>query len=223
MFEWKLAVFDLDGVLTDTAMYHYRAWKQTLQERGIPVDDEVCELVKGISRAESLKLILKRAHVPLDEVICTQLLSEKNDRYQDMIKKLSQTDVLPGILPFLNELRMHGIVCVVASASQSASMILEKLLIRKYFAGVVDPASVRHGKPAPDIFLQACRMAHIPVEHAIGFEDARAGIQAMRRAGMKAIGIGHPQLQLEHPDVYYPDTSCLHVQAVLQALKEKSL
>lgn len=220
MDEWKLAVFDLDGVLTDTANYHFLAWKQTMEMRGIPVDDEVNDLVKGISRADSLSLILKRAHIPLQHEVFEELLIKKNETYQTMIKQLTQKDVLPGILDFLEELRKQGICCVVASASKSAEMILQQLGIRSYFKGVVDPASINKGKPAPDIFIRACEMVQIPIKNAIGFEDARAGIQAIRQAGMKAVGIGQAYLKEEHPDCYYPSTACLHMEDIIHTIRE---
>lgn len=219
--EWKLAVFDLDGVLTDTANYHYLAWKQTLEAYGIPVDQEVNELVKGIGRYDSLKLILTRAKVPLHDEMIGKLLLQKNETYQEMIKDLSKQDVLPGILAFLEELKNDGIPCVVASASKSAENILNQLMIRSYFQGVVDPASIEKGKPAPDIFLKACQMMEVSVEHAVGFEDARAGIQAIKAAGMRAVGIGHEDLQKEQPDRYYPSTSCLHKADIVAMMKEK--
>ena len=223
MDEWKLAVFDLDGVLTDTAKYHFQAWKQTMEKYGIPVDDEVNELVKGISRAKSLSLILERAHIPLQKELFEELLIRKNETYLGMIKQLSRKDVLPGVIEFLEELRIHGIPCVVASASKSAEMILNRLGIRSYFIGVVDPTGINNGKPAPDIFLKACQMAHIPAENAIGFEDAMVGIQAIKQAGMKAVGIGHENLKEEHPDCYYSSTIYLHMKVILQTIKEGQL
>lgn len=221
--EWKLAVFDLDGVLTDTANYHYLAWKHTLEAYGIPVDEEVNELVKGIGRYDSLKLILERAKVPLHEELVAKLLLQKNETYKGMIKELSQENVLPGILVFLEELKNDGIPCVVASASKSAEHILNQLKIRSYFQGVVDPASIEKGKPAPDIFLMACQMMKVPVENAVGFEDARAGIQAIKAAGMSAVGIGHGDLRKEKPDRYYSSTTCLHKADIEAMMKEKGV
>lgn len=218
--QWKLAVFDLDGVLTDTARYHFLAWKQTLEAYGIPVDNEVNELVKGISRVDSLKLILSRAKVPLHDAVFEGLLYQKNQTYQEMISKLSKKDVLPGILTFLEELKQAKIPCVIASASKSAEYILNQLEIRAFFQGVVDPASVQHGKPAPDIFLKACAMMNVSVGQAVGFEDARAGIQAIKAAGMKAVGIGHKDLMLDAPNRYYPSTSFLHRKDIENMMKE---
>lgn len=219
MHNWNAAVFDLDGVLTDTAKYHFLAWKLTMENLGIPVDEEVNELVKGISRQDSLQLILDRANVPMNRTTFHELLEKKNDLYLELIQNLNEDDVLPGIVAFLQELRSHGIPCVVASASKSAPMILDRLHIRSYFVGVVDPRSVAQGKPAPDIFLKACEMVNIPVEEAVGFEDARAGVQAIKSAGMVAIGIGHENLKEVDPDGYYPSTKNLCYQEIKQLME----
>ena len=203
MCEWKLAVFDLDGVLTDTAKYHFLAWKMTLEDMGIPVIDEINELVKGVSRQDSLKIILDKANVPLDQNMFQRLLDKKNTLYLQLIKKLTEQDVLPGILNLLETLKNRDIVCVVASASKSAPLILQQLKINSFFKGIVNPAEIKNGKPAPDIFLKACEIAGISPQFGIGFEDARVGIQAIKAAGLKAVAIGDKGLLNESPDLYY--------------------
>lgn len=203
MCEWKLAVFDLDGVLTDTAKYHFLAWKMTLEDMGIPVTDEINELVKGVSRQDSLKIILDKANVPLDQNMFQRLLDKKNTLYLQLIKKLTEQDVLPGILNLLETLKNRDIVCVVASASKSAPLILQQLKINSFFKGIVNPAEIKNGKPAPDIFLKACEIAGISPQFGIGFEDARVGIQAIKAAGLKAVAIGDKGLLNESPDLYY--------------------
>ena len=206
MNQWKLAVFDLDGVLTDTARHHFMAWKETLEDLHIPVDDEVCELVKGISRAESLALILKRANVTMEESQFQKVLDDKNAAYLHRIKNLTKKDILPGIEQLLQKLQDDHILCAVASASKSAPHILKQLEIDGYFSHIADPGKIAKGKPAPDIFLEPCIYFQIPPKEAVGFEDAAAGIQAIKAAGLYAVGIGHEQLQSQHPDQYYAST-----------------
>lgn len=221
MNHWKLAVFDLDGVLTDTARHHFMAWKETLESLQIPVDDEVCELVKGISRAESLALILKRAKITMEEAQFQRVLEDKNAAYLHRIEGLTKQDILPGIEQLLQSLQEDHILCAVASASKSAPRILKQLEIDHYFAHIADPSKIAKGKPAPDIFLEPCTYFHISPREAVGFEDAAAGVQAIKAAGLYAIGIGHEQLKQEHPDQYYASTKELSYPRLQQLVKER--
>lgn len=216
----EAAIFDLDGVLTDTARFHFMAWKQTLATYHIEVDDEVCELVKGISRTESLQLILHRANHSVTAKDFETILSEKNETYITMISTLTKEDVMPGIEALLMVLNEKHIPCVVASASRSATLILTQLGIAHYFHGVVDVTTIQHGKPAPDIFISACSLANTTAAHAIGFEDARAGIQAMKKCGMFAIAIGHTSLRLDAPDMYYATSATIRYEDIRACFEE---
>ncbi|MCR8643467.1 beta-phosphoglucomutase [Paenibacillus sp. N1-5-1-14] len=188
----KAVVFDLDGVLTDTAKYHYLAWKNMASQIGIEIDEEFNEQLKGVSRIDSLIRILEHGNklgaYSSDEI--NRLANEKNEEYKVLIEDITSADLLPGIEAFLEELKEAGIQLAIGSASKNAPVILEKLGIRDYFAYIVDVNHIVNGKPAPDIFLDAIQGLGVPALEAIGVEDAEAGIEALEKAGIRSIGIG---------------------------------
>lgn len=185
-------VFDLDGVLADTAKYHYIAWKQLAAEIGITIDEVFNEQLKGISRQESLERILdyggKRG--TFSNEILAELAEKKNQHYIELLEELAPEDALPGVREFLAEAREHNIPCTVASASKNAPFILDKLALSDYFIGIVDPASLTKGKPDPEIFVKAAELMALQPSDVVGFEDAQAGIDGIKGCGMYAIGIG---------------------------------
>jgi beta-phosphoglucomutase len=183
-------VFDLDGVLTDTAELHFRAWKRLCDEVGIPFDRTVNEELKGIGRLESLRIILRHAGSRRTEEEASALAHRKNDYYGQLIGALTPKDLLPGVEALLASLRREGIRVALASASRNAPAILERLGIRGSMDHVVDPAVVVKGKPDPEIFIRAAEALGLPPRNCVGVEDARAGVQAIRAAGMFAVGIG---------------------------------
>ncbi|WP_099223610.1 beta-phosphoglucomutase [Listeria costaricensis] len=187
----KGLVFDLDGVITDTAKFHYLAWKALAAELDITIDEKFNETLKGISRMDSLDRILAFGG---KEDIYTQeekeaLAAKKNTHYVELLSELSPSDLLPGVHDFLEAARVKGIPCALASASKNAPMILDKLDVANYFAHVVDPATLKKGKPDPEIFLKAAASINLAPEETIGFEDAAAGIQGIKEAGMYAVGL----------------------------------
>lgn len=188
-------VFDLDGVLADTAKYHYIAWKQLAAEIGITIDEVFNEQLKGISRQESLERILdyggKRGE--FSEEALTELAEKKNQHYVELLEELTPEDALPGVREFLAEAREHNIPCTVASASKNAPFILDKLDLSDYFAGIVDPASLTKGKPDPEIFVKAAELMKLQPSEVVGFEDAQAGIDGIKGCGMYAVGIGESE------------------------------
>lgn len=185
-------VFDLDGVITDTAKYHYAAWKQLAAEVEILIDENINEQLKGISRKESLKIILEYGK-KLDqftEMELVDLMERKNRYYIKLLESLTPSDILPGVKDFLLKANNNQLPCVVASASKNAPFILEKLGLTDKFMAVVDPATLAKGKPDPEIFVKAARLIGLLPEETIGFEDAQAGIDGMKSCGMYAIGVG---------------------------------
>lgn len=184
-------VFDLDGVLTDTAAYHYLAWKNLAEKIGISIDLTFNEQLKGISRMDSLERILvyggkENAYTQEQK---EKLAEEKNTEYVKELHNLSPADLLPGVASFLQEARDKQVPCSLASASKNAPYVLEKLEISDFFVGIVDPNSLKKGKPDPEIFIKAAEILGIQPEEAVGFEDAPAGIEGIKGAGMFAVGV----------------------------------
>ncbi|MBO0451362.1 beta-phosphoglucomutase [Candidatus Enterococcus murrayae] len=193
---FKAVLFDLDGVITDTAEYHFLAWKKLGEELGISINREFNEQLKGVSREESLQRILAfgyREHDFSPKEITT-LANRKNDNYVEMIQKVSSKDVYPGILKLLQDLKAINIKIALASASKNGPFLLERMELTSYFDVVADPSKVAAGKPAPDIFLAAANGVGVGAEYAIGIEDAHAGIQAIKAAGILPIGVGDPEV-----------------------------
>ena len=188
-------IFDLDGVITDTAKFHYQAWKALADSLGIPIDETFNETLKGISRMDSLDRILAHGHrenafTPAEKEALAQ---QKNDHYVQLLEHLTTEDVLPGVVPLLQQAQARHIPCAVASASNNAPLILEKLGVRAYFATIVDPDSLSKGKPDPEIFLAAADSIGVLPQKAIGFEDAQSGIDGLKAAGIYAVGLSANQ------------------------------
>ncbi len=182
------AIFDLDGVLTDTAEYHYRAWQRLADEEGLPFDRRANEALRGISRRESLlKIVGDR---PYTEPQLEEMMARKNRYYQELIELMTPADVLPGVLPLLDELEQEGIKVAIASSSKNARTVIEKLEIAERIDAITDGYSVDHPKPAPDLFLHAANQLGLSPSECVVFEDATAGIEAGLAAGMWTIGLG---------------------------------
>ena len=190
MFEAVL--FDLDGVITDTAEYHYQAWKGLANKLGIDIDRRFNEKLKGVSREDSLQLILEHGGQTgrYSDAEFQAFAKEKNDFYVDSIQAFSANDIYPGILNLLKELKDKNIKIALASASKNGPFLLERMGLTDYFDAIADPTAVKEGKPAPDLFLLAAELIGIPIQHCIGIEDAKAGIQAIQAAGALPIGVG---------------------------------
>ncbi|MDV2933522.1 beta-phosphoglucomutase [Enterococcus faecalis] len=209
-------IFDLDGVITDTAKFHYQAWKALADSLGIPIDETFNETLKGISRMDSLDRILAHGHrenafTPAEKEALAQ---QKNDHYVQLLEHLTTEDVLPGVVPLLQQAQARHIPCAVASASKNAPLILEKLGVRAYFATIVDPESLSKGKPDPEIFLAAADSIGVLPQNAIGFEDAQSGIDGLKAAGIYAVGLSANQ-PLLGADMQVSEMTELSVDALL--------
>lgn len=209
-------IFDLDGVITDTAKFHYQAWKALADSLGISIDETFNETLKGISRMDSLDRILAHGHrenafTPAEKEALAQ---QKNDHYVQLLEHLTTEDVLPGVVPLLQQAQAHHIPCAVASASKNAPLILEKLGVRSYFATIVDPDSLSKGKPDPEIFLAAADSIGVLPQNAIGFEDAQSGIDGLKAAGIYAVGLSASQ-PLLGADMQVSEMTELSVNALL--------
>lgn len=188
----KGIIFDLDGVITDTAKFHYLAWKRLASKLGIEIDEEFNEGLKGVSRVDSLKKILEHGGILdrySDEDI-NSLTEEKNEDYKILLEDLEKKDILDGIEEFIEDIRYNGIKIGLASVSKNAPMILEKLGLIDKIDFIADPAKVEKGKPAPDIFIEAARGLGLDIKDTIGIEDAVSGVKAMRACDMRSVGIG---------------------------------
>lgn len=209
-------IFDLDGVITDTAKFHYQAWKALADSLCIPIDETFNETLKGISRMDSLDRILAHGHrenafTPAEKEALAQ---QKNDHYVQLLEHLTTEDVLPGVVPLLQQAQARHIPCAVASASKNAPLILEKLGVRAYFATIVDPDSLSKGKPDPEIFLAAADSIGVLPQNAIGFEDAQSGIDGLKAAGIYAVGLSASQ-PLIGADIQVSEMTELSVDALL--------
>lgn len=208
----KAVVFDLDGVLTDSAKYHYQAWKMLADKLGIPFDEEYNEKLKGVSRMESLELILQNGNAQdkytQEEKVA--MATEKNEFYKQLLHQITPEDVLPGIHDFLEQLKAVGIKTAVASVSHNAPFILERLELDKYFDYICDAAQVPRAKPFPDIFLSAAQNLGVDPANCIGVEDAQAGIQAINAAGMMSVGVG-TESQMQEAKLILPSTAKLEL------------
>lgn len=185
-------LFDLDGVLTDTAEYHYLAWKKLADELGIPLTRADNEHLKGVSREDSLRFILTLAAEPISLTAAEfkQLAAKKNDYYVTMIEAVSPADCFPGIATLLQTLKEHHVKIGLASASKNGPTLLKKLGLASYFDTIVDPAVLAKGKPDPEIFLRAAQQLNVDPTTTIGIEDAPAGIRAIKASGALPIGVG---------------------------------
>ena len=186
-------IFDLDGVIVDTAKHHFVAWQQLAQSQGWSFTSEDNEQLKGVSRVRSLELILQWNKVEISPELFEQLLMEKNERYLNLIRDMDPPERLPDVQRVLQVFRDSGCGIALGSASKNARPILDKIELTPYFDVIVDGTNVSKAKPDPEVFLQAANQLGIAPEDCVVFEDAVAGIQAAKAAGMRAFGIGDPE------------------------------
>ena len=183
-------IFDLDGVIVDTAKYHYLAWQKIAGRLGIDFTHEHNELLKGVSRIRSLDIILGLGNVEASQEDKDKWLVEKNEDYLNYIVNMKADEILVGVVPVLEYLRQNNQPIALGSASKNARPILEKVGILHFFDAIVDGNDVTNAKPDPEVFLKAAQLVGMPAEGAVVFEDSVAGIQAANIAGMVSIGIG---------------------------------
>lgn len=183
-------IFDLDGVIVDTAKYHFICWKQLADDLGIPFTEKENELLKGVSRVNSLELILKLGNQTMVQEKKDRFLKEKNDNYLSYIKNMTNDEILPGVAEFIAILKTKKIPTALGSASKNARTILDVLKIDHWFDVVVDGTNVTKAKPDPEVFLQGAQLIGVPASQCIVFEDSVAGVQAANKADMISVGIG---------------------------------
>lgn len=219
----KAIIFDLDGVLTNTAKYHYLAWKKLADRLGYYFDEDINELLKGVSRINSFEIILEKNNAT-DKLTAKEkenLANKKNDYYKEMIEKLTPNDILKGILPFITEARANGVKCAVASISKNADRVLELLGIQSMFDYIANAAQVKNPKPDPEIFLTCAKALGLKPNECIGVEDAQAGIESIHSAGMMSVGINVAVTSV-YPDIILKSTDELNFTNIKKFFDERS-
>ncbi len=213
---YKAFIFDLDGVITDTAHYHFLAWKKLADSLGLPFDAHDNEALKGVSRRQSLEFILQKSDATYAEEDMLAMMEKKNNDYLELIKGITSTDILPGVKKIFAELKTRGLKTALASASKNAAFVVSGLGMTAEFDYIADANLIPNSKPAPDVFLDCSTHLGIDPGLCVGVEDAAAGVDAINAAGMYAIGIGDKTI-LGHANIVFPDMKSLNLSAVLDA------
>ncbi len=197
-------IFDLDGVIADTAVFHYQAWKALANRLGFDIDHEFNETLKGVGRMDSLNRVLAHGNIQMSEQQKQHEAEIKNREYVELISHMTPADLLPGAREALLAVRAAGLKIALASASKNGPMILARTGVAELFDTIVDPALLKNGKPDPEIFLTAAKQLNLPAQACIGVEDAISGVEAIKRARMFAVGIGNTSI-LQQADIVLPD------------------
>ncbi|WP_271000723.1 beta-phosphoglucomutase [Listeria seeligeri] len=215
----KGILFDLDGVITDTAHYHYLAWKKTAESIGIEFDEAFNEKLKGVSRMDSLLLILKKDNRENDftQAEIEALAADKNEFYVSLLQEITPADVLPGIKELIAALKKQNLKCAIASVSKNARTVLRALEMEQQFDYIVDASKITKSKPNPEIFIEAARGLDLKPSEVIGIEDAQAGIEAINAAGIISVGVGSG---LRDAEMTIKNTSLLDLR-ILEILHSK--
>jgi len=188
----KACIFDLDGVIVDTAVYHYKAWKRLANSLGFDFTEHQNEQLKGVSRVRSLELILGWGGVTKTAAEQEVLATQKNTWYMEMVNQMKPDEILPGAKEFVEVCRKAGIKIALGSASKNSMTILNKIGITNLFDAVIDGNKVSKAKPDPEVFLEGAKALSVEPEECVVFEDAIAGVEAAKAGGMKVVGIGQP-------------------------------
>ena len=207
----RACIFDLDGVIVDTAKYHFRAWQRLAQELGFEFTEVQNERLKGVSRMRSLDILLEIGGVFADDQTKIAMAARKNEWYIEYISKMDESEILPGAKTLLTELRHAAIKTALGSASQNAQLIIQRIGMANYFDVIVDGTRVTKAKPDPEVFLLCASELGIAPDDCIVFEDAQAGIEASIRAGMRSVGIGAPAV-LRYANMVVPSLQEMTLQ-----------
>jgi beta-phosphoglucomutase len=202
MNEVKGLIFDLDGVVVSTEQNHYESWKRIAGVLRAEFNEELNENLKGVSRADSLRFILKNSNMEISEAEFEDLLVRKNEFYRESIGDLSQDNILPGVTELIHHAKEKGIKVMIGSSSRNARYILDKLGIINQFDHIVDGNDVKFPKPDPEVFLNGAKLANLDPANCIVFEDAASGVKAAKQGGFKAVAVGNPNIK-DLADEYY--------------------
>lgn len=212
-------IFDLDGVITDTAEYHYRGWKQLADDEGWQFDRSANEKLRGVARRESLLSMLGARASGYSEAELQEFMNRKNEYFLKFIQQITPRDLLPGAQELLQELRAGGYKIGLGSASKNARQVLKSLGIDAMFDAVADGYSVEKQKPAPDLFLHAAKLLGTKPSESVVVEDAGAGVEAAKAGGFYAVGLGPPE-RVRGADAVFPSLEGVHVRDILNALRK---
>jgi beta-phosphoglucomutase len=215
-------IFDLDGVLVDTAVYHYQAWKKLANSLGFDFTHAQNEQLKGVNRMRSLDKILAWGGIEKTDAERDELATLKNTWYVEMISKMSASEVLPGTVELLIQLKAEGIKIALGSASKNSGLILERTNISHFFDAIVDGNSVTSSKPDPEVFIKGGELLNTPAAQCIVFEDAAAGVEAAIAANMAVIGVGEAE-NLPGADQYVKDLSGVTVAGLIGLIQSKAV
>ncbi len=210
----EAVIFELDGIITDSGEHHYLAWKALADELAISFDREKHERLKGLSRMESLEVILEGSGLNLPQPVKGMLCNKKNEKYKQLIQQMTPDDLYPGIQSLLTDLQERRVPVGLASVNENAMLILERLKIGSWFQAVADPINVRMGKPDPEIYLQVAEMLGISPDRCVGIEDSENGIAAIKAAGMRSVGAGIASMR-DSADLWFPSTAELNMENLL--------
>lgn len=211
----KACIFDLDGVIVDTAHYHFLAWKRLANELGVEFTRDDNERLKGVSRMRSMEIIMELGDVKLSPHEKEQLANKKNTWFVDYVERMAPEEIFPGVRSLIRELKQRGIKIGLASSSKNAKTVLQILHIQNDFDAIVDGTMVANSKPDPEIFLLAAKMLGVEPMDCLVFEDAEAGVEAAIAAGMKCVGIG-PATQLNKADKILDKTGEFEVEMLTE-------
>jgi beta-phosphoglucomutase len=211
----KAFILDLDGVLTDTAEYHFQAWKRLAEEEGVPFTREDNEALRGVSRRRSLEILLGDYRDRYAEAEMQEMMARKNGYYQERLQEITEGDFLPGAQRLMTELRERGMKIAIGSASKNTKTVLKQLGVLDFFDVIADGYSVERGKPAPDLFLYAADALDVPPAHCVVVEDAESGVAAALAADMIAVGVG-PEERVGAAHFRYPTTAEIDLDEILE-------
>ncbi len=217
----KAFLFDLDGVIVDTAIYHYQAWKRLANELGFDISEEFNERLKGVSRTDSLDLILAHGGLTLPDEEKVQLATQKNEWYLNLVSRMTSDDILPGVATFFAQVRKAGLQTALGSVSKNAPLILERIGMTAAFDAIIDGTKISKGKPDPEVFTKGAEALGVRSAECVVFEDAVAGVEAGKRAGMFVVGLGSPEI-LTQADLVVPSLEGLTVEQVLEKAEQKN-
>lgn len=210
----KAVIFDLDGVIVSTDDYHYRAWKSMADGEGIYFDREINERLRGVSRMESLEIILEKADKEYTNEEKIQMAEKKNSLYRELLEELSPNDILPGVMKVLEDLKGNNIKIAIGSSSKNTPMILKKIGLNEYFDAVADGNEIKNSKPDPEVFLLAAKKLEITPEDCLVVEDADAGVEAAIAGNMKVLAVGYASSNSK-ADYKFKDLSFVDVNEVI--------
>ena len=210
----KGVLFDLDGVIADTSVYHFQAWRKLIKIHfNLELPDELEKQTKGVSRTDSLKAILKFLNISVSQEKFNEMTTEKNNIFRNLLASLTPANILPGISELISALKKNNVKLSLASASLNGPFILEKLQLTDAFDAIADPSIVAAGKPAPDIFIAAAEAINLKPQDCVGIEDSIAGITAINKSGALSVGVGS-KTDLKDAKLLFPKTAALNYDQI---------